>query len=90
MPKEDTNIVCTVENKNTEGVMCTAVDSNLKPLNIILPIRWHTKRVQMLCHQLSVKQRVTVRVIGTRFAPGETKLDVIAEFVCKFPNRSVV
>ena len=82
MPGKGELIGCMVQDKNREGIRCEPTDANMRdtPLDIILPIRWHDESVREELHALATRGRkLMVRVIGTRFSPGERRMSVIVE-----------
>ena len=84
MPGAGEHIRCEVKHINTEGVKCSADESNLceTPLDIVLPIRWH--RDEMLRDRLRSIQpgaKITVRVMGCRFTTGDPGMSVVVEYV---------
>lgn len=81
-PEEGEELRCVIKDKNQEGILCEPSDETLRrtPLDIIMPLRWHTQEQRGQLQNLAVGATITTRVMGARYCSGDRRISVVVEF----------
>jgi DNA-directed RNA polymerase subunit E'/Rpb7 len=81
IPKKNEKIIGVIIQNNPQCIHCELSNNKYNiPVNIYIPIQWHSEDKQKDLENLENKKHVQLNILSSRYIPGDEEMTIIAEF----------